>query len=87
MEFSLFVLAIDSYACPVLIQFDVTFPALACSMLSLDAMDISGEEHLDVVCTIIRLNLVLEVKRMTLTSYYIIMLEITRLTFITLLVK
>ncbi|RRT58471.1 hypothetical protein BHE74_00052866 [Ensete ventricosum] len=33
-----------------LLQFDVTFPALSCSMLSLDAMDISGEEHLDVVC-------------------------------------
>ncbi|RWV96364.1 hypothetical protein GW17_00040930 [Ensete ventricosum] len=32
------------------INFDVTFPALSCSMLSLDAMDISGEEHLDVVC-------------------------------------
>ena len=31
-------------------QFDVTFPALPCSILSLDAMDISGEQHLDVVC-------------------------------------
>ena len=30
-------------------QFDVTFPALPCSLLSLDAMDISGEQHLDVV--------------------------------------
>lgn len=33
-------------------QFDVTFPALPCSILSLDAMDISGEQHLDVVCII-----------------------------------
>eukprot|EP00252_Welwitschia_mirabilis_P013401 TRINITY_DN2948_c0_g3_i1.p1 TRINITY_DN2948_c0_g3~~TRINITY_DN2948_c0_g3_i1.p1 ORF type:complete len:386 (-),score=74.49 TRINITY_DN2948_c0_g3_i1:443-1600(-) len=30
------------------INFDVTFPALACSILSVDAMDISGEQHLDV---------------------------------------
>ncbi|KAL1822035.1 hypothetical protein DCAR_0309843 [Daucus carota subsp. sativus] len=30
------------------INFDVTFPALRCSMLSLDAMDISGEQHLDI---------------------------------------
>lgn len=32
------------------VQFDVTFAALPCSILSLDAMDISGEQHLDVVC-------------------------------------
>lgn len=31
------------------LQFDVTFPALPCSIVSLDAMDISGEQHLDVV--------------------------------------
>lgn len=31
------------------LQLDVTFPALACSIVSLDAMDISGEQHLDVV--------------------------------------
>lgn len=31
------------------VQLDVTFPALACSVVSLDAMDISGEQHLDVV--------------------------------------
>jgi hypothetical protein len=30
-------------------QFDITFPALQCSIISLDAMDISGLEHLDVV--------------------------------------
>ncbi|KAH6558506.1 hypothetical protein KP509_1Z060600 [Ceratopteris richardii] len=30
------------------IYLDVTFPALACSIISLDAMDISGEQHLDV---------------------------------------
>ncbi|CAN6228379.1 unnamed protein product [Urochloa humidicola] len=30
------------------INFDVTFPALQCSIISLDAMDISGQEHLDV---------------------------------------
>ncbi|CAH8318971.1 unnamed protein product [Eruca vesicaria subsp. sativa] len=30
------------------INFDVTFPALACSIISLDSMDISGEQHIDV---------------------------------------
>ncbi|KAK1566639.1 hypothetical protein Q3G72_002288 [Acer saccharum] len=30
------------------ITFDVTFPAIRCSLLSLDAMDISGEQHLDI---------------------------------------
>ncbi|KAF3434962.1 hypothetical protein FNV43_RR22049 [Rhamnella rubrinervis] len=30
------------------INFDVTFPALPCSLLSLDAIDISGEQHLDI---------------------------------------
>ncbi|CAJ1936033.1 unnamed protein product [Sphenostylis stenocarpa] len=30
------------------INFDVTFPAVRCSILSLDAMDISGEQHLDI---------------------------------------
>ncbi|KAK9834138.1 hypothetical protein WJX81_001409 [Elliptochloris bilobata] len=30
------------------INFDITFPALPCEWLSLDAMDISGEMHLDV---------------------------------------
>lgn len=32
-------------------QFDVTFPVIPCSLLSLDAVDISGEQHLDIVCT------------------------------------
>ncbi|KAF7139960.1 hypothetical protein RHSIM_Rhsim06G0084500 [Rhododendron simsii] len=36
------------------VQFDVTFPALPCSILSLDAMDISGERHLDVKHDIIK---------------------------------
>jgi hypothetical protein len=31
-------------------QFDVTFPAVRCSILSLDTMDISGERHHDIVC-------------------------------------
>ncbi|XP_015893004.3 uncharacterized protein LOC107427167 isoform X2 [Ziziphus jujuba] len=30
------------------INFDVTFPAIRCSLLSLDAADISGEQHLDI---------------------------------------
>ncbi|KAF9610339.1 hypothetical protein IFM89_022009 [Coptis chinensis] len=36
------------------INFDVTFPALPCSILSIDAMDISGEQHLDVRHDIIK---------------------------------
>ncbi|XP_019461840.1 PREDICTED: endoplasmic reticulum-Golgi intermediate compartment protein 3-like isoform X2 [Lupinus angustifolius] len=36
------------------INFDVTFPALPCSILSLDAMDISGERHLDIKHDIIK---------------------------------
>ncbi|XP_074582256.1 uncharacterized protein LOC141838624 [Curcuma longa] len=39
------------------INFDITFPALSCSMVSLDAMDISGEEHLDVRHDIIKKRL------------------------------
>ncbi|PIA48607.1 hypothetical protein AQUCO_01400887v1 [Aquilegia coerulea] len=30
------------------VNFDVTFPHLACSILSIDAMDISGEQHYDI---------------------------------------
>ncbi|KZV22757.1 endoplasmic reticulum-Golgi intermediate compartment protein 3-like [Dorcoceras hygrometricum] len=30
------------------INFDVTFPAIPCTLLSVDAMDISGERHLDI---------------------------------------
>lgn len=33
-----------------ILQFDVTFPAIPCTLLSLDAMDISGEQHRDIVC-------------------------------------
>ncbi|XP_042486196.1 endoplasmic reticulum-Golgi intermediate compartment protein 3-like [Macadamia integrifolia] len=36
------------------INFDVTFPGLACSIVSVDAMDISGEQHLDVRHDIIK---------------------------------
>ncbi|KAL5982156.1 hypothetical protein ACLOJK_016225 [Asimina triloba] len=36
------------------INFDVTFPALPCSIVSLDVMDISGEQHLDVRHDIIK---------------------------------
>ncbi|KAK4741195.1 hypothetical protein SAY87_024783 [Trapa incisa] len=30
------------------INFDVTFPSIPCSLLSVDAMDISGEQHIDI---------------------------------------
>lgn len=30
-------------------QFDITFPSVSCTLLSLDAIDISGEQHLDIV--------------------------------------
>ncbi|KAF6154060.1 hypothetical protein GIB67_018982 [Kingdonia uniflora] len=36
------------------VNFDVTFPALACSLLSVDAMDISGEQHYDIRHDIIK---------------------------------
>uniref|UniRef100_A0A5B6ZLB4 Putative endoplasmic reticulum-Golgi intermediate compartment protein 3-like n=1 Tax=Davidia involucrata TaxID=16924 RepID=A0A5B6ZLB4_DAVIN len=36
------------------INFDVTFPAIPCSLLGLDAMDISGEQHLDIRHDIIK---------------------------------
>ncbi|KAJ8430414.1 hypothetical protein Cgig2_025841 [Carnegiea gigantea] len=39
------------------INFDVTFPALPCSIISLDAMDISGQQHLDVRHDIIKKRL------------------------------
>ncbi|KAL4332137.1 hypothetical protein GQ457_07G023470 [Hibiscus cannabinus] len=39
------------------INFDVTFPAVACSILSLDAMDISGEQQLDVKHDIVKKRL------------------------------
>ena len=32
-------------------QLDVTFPRMGCAIMSLDAMDISGDQHLDVVST------------------------------------
>lgn len=34
----------------MLVQFDVTFPNIPCTLLSVDAMDISGERHMDIVC-------------------------------------
>ncbi|CAN4122221.1 unnamed protein product [Withania somnifera] len=36
------------------INFDISFPALPCSILSVDAMDISGEQHLDIRHDIIK---------------------------------
>nr|XP_043630864.1 endoplasmic reticulum-Golgi intermediate compartment protein 3-like [Erigeron canadensis] len=32
----------------ITINFDITFPAVSCTLLSLDAIDISGEQHLDI---------------------------------------
>ncbi|XP_071725662.1 uncharacterized protein [Rutidosis leptorrhynchoides] len=36
------------------INFDITFPSVSCTLLSLDAMDISGEQHLDIRHDIIK---------------------------------
>lgn len=30
-------------------QFDVSFPHVACSLLAVDTMDVSGEQHYDIV--------------------------------------
>ncbi|CAL0315135.1 unnamed protein product [Lupinus luteus] len=50
------------------INFDVTFPAVRCSMLSLDSKDISGEEHFDIRHNIMKKRIdgngnVIEVKK------------------------
>jgi hypothetical protein len=31
------------------LQFDITFPSIPCTLLSVDTMDISGEQHHDIV--------------------------------------
>nr|CAD1833162.1 unnamed protein product [Ananas comosus var. bracteatus] len=36
------------------INFDVTFPALACSLVAVDTMDVSGEQHYDIKHDIIK---------------------------------
>ncbi|KAF5789912.1 putative endoplasmic reticulum vesicle transporter [Helianthus annuus] len=39
------------------INFDISFPAVSCTLLSLDAIDISGEQHLDIKHAIIKKRL------------------------------
>ncbi|KAL5562908.1 hypothetical protein UlMin_032655 [Ulmus minor] len=36
------------------INFDVTFPAIPCSLLSIDAIDVSGEQHFDIKHDIVK---------------------------------
>ncbi|RLN42903.1 serologically defined breast cancer antigen NY-BR-84 [Panicum miliaceum] len=36
------------------INFDVTFPALPCSLVAVDTMDVSGEQHYDIKHDIIK---------------------------------
>eukprot|EP00245_Coleochaete_scutata_P005348 TRINITY_DN18829_c0_g1_i1.p1 TRINITY_DN18829_c0_g1~~TRINITY_DN18829_c0_g1_i1.p1 ORF type:complete len:387 (-),score=74.58 TRINITY_DN18829_c0_g1_i1:407-1567(-) len=51
-------LSVDTSKGEVLqINLDVTFPKIACSVISLDAMDISGDQHLDVVHNIFKRRL------------------------------
>jgi len=52
----------DSRNIPIRINFDVTFPSLSCSLLSLDAMDVSGQSHGDVANNIFKKRLDLEGK-------------------------
>ena len=33
------------------LQFDITFPSIPCTLLSVDTTDISGEQHHDIVCS------------------------------------
>lgn len=36
------------------LQFDITFPSIPCTLLSVDTIDISGEQHHDIVsCEVI----------------------------------
>ncbi|XVF01594.1 hypothetical protein REPUB_Repub04eG0101900 [Reevesia pubescens] len=39
------------------INFDVSFPAIPCSLLSIDAMDISGEQHLNIRHDIVKIRI------------------------------
>ncbi|KAI7729959.1 hypothetical protein M8C21_028727 [Ambrosia artemisiifolia] len=39
------------------INFDISFPSVSCTLLSLDAIDISGEQHLDIKHAIIKKRL------------------------------
>lgn len=48
-------------------QFDITFPAVSCTLLSLDAIDISGEQHLDIVCL---LKIVFKLLTFLTSTYY-----------------
>lgn len=50
-------------------QFDIVFPALQCSIISVDVMDISGQEHLDVVCIFVSLLLLPMLLQMFLSQY------------------
>ena len=39
------------------INFDITFPRMACSVVHLDAMDISGKHQLDVDHNVVKIRL------------------------------
>ncbi|XP_071741615.1 uncharacterized protein [Rutidosis leptorrhynchoides] len=38
----------------LMINFDITFPSVSCTLISLDAIDISGEQHLDIKHAVIK---------------------------------
>jgi hypothetical protein len=39
-----------------ILQFDISFPSIPCTLLSVDTTDISGEKHHDIVCSLSYLN-------------------------------
>ncbi|XP_076959576.1 uncharacterized protein LOC143635700 [Bidens hawaiensis] len=53
------------------INFDITFPAISCTLLTLDAIDISGDQHLDIVSTVIKNRIDAKGNLIQMTTHHI----------------